>query len=78
MLTCILIFYCSTIPYFIFPFQKQTIINSSSTQPNLDKKMDKKQKENSKHKQKGGPIRESNPGPPAPKAGIMPLDQSDS
>jgi hypothetical protein len=25
-----------------------------------------------------GPIRESNPGPPAPKAGIMPLDQSDS
>ena len=28
--------------------------------------------------QKGnGPIRESNPGPPAPKAGIMPLDQSD-
>jgi hypothetical protein len=24
-----------------------------------------------------GPIRESNPGPPAPKAGIMPLDQSD-
>ena len=27
---------------------------------------------------KGGPIRESNPGPPAPKAGIMPLDQSDS
>ena len=27
--------------------------------------------------QQKGPIRESNPGPPAPKAGIMPLDQSD-
>jgi hypothetical protein len=24
-----------------------------------------------------GPLRESNPGPPAPKAGIMPLDQAD-
>jgi hypothetical protein len=36
--------------------------------------MDKK----TKRQIKGGPIRESNPGPPAPKAGIMPLDQSDS
>jgi hypothetical protein len=27
--------------------------------------------------QKIGPFRESNPGPPAPKAGIMPLDQTD-
>ena len=26
---------------------------------------------------KKGRIRDSNPGPPAPKAGIMPLDQSD-
>lgn len=25
-----------------------------------------------------GPIRESNPGPPAPEAGIMPLDQLDT
>jgi hypothetical protein len=25
-----------------------------------------------------GPLRESNPGPPAPEAGIMPLDQADT
>ena len=25
-----------------------------------------------------GPFRESNPGPPAPKAGIIPLDQTDA
>ena len=28
-------------------------------------------------KEKAGPIRKSNPGPPAPEAGIMPLDQLD-
>ena len=28
-------------------------------------------------KQKRGPLGESNPGPPAPEAGIMPLDQAD-
>ena len=26
----------------------------------------------------GGPFRESNPGPPAPEAGIIPLDQTDN
>ncbi len=29
-------------------------------------------------KKRNGPLRESNPGPPAPKAGIIPLDQADA
>jgi hypothetical protein len=31
-----------------------------------------------KKSKKKGPLRESNPGPPAPKAGIIPLDQVDT
>ncbi len=34
-------------------------------------------RQSEREQNKKGPIRESNPGPPAPKAGIMPLDQSD-
>ena len=34
--------------------------------------------ENESPKSQKGPLGESNPGPPAPEAGIMPLDQADT